>query len=105
MNLEIITKQVVVLSKEVGHFIKQEVSKLINSDIEEKGIHNLVTYVDKQSEKIIVKELHKLLPEAGFIAEEDDSLQKPVDLIGLSIHLMAQQISFMAYHHFLFRLV
>ncbi len=76
MNLEIITKQVVVLSKEVGHFIKQEVSKLINSDIEEKGIHNLVTYVDKQSEKIIVKELHKLLPEAGFIAEEDDSLQK-----------------------------
>lgn len=76
MNLEIITKQVVNLSKAAGHFIKNEVSKLKESDIEEKGIHNLVTYVDKESEKLIVKELGKILPEAGFIAEEDASLEK-----------------------------
>ncbi len=76
MNLELITKQVVNLSKAVGFFIKQEVDKLNSSDIEEKGIHNLVTYVDKESEKKLVKELSIILPEAGFIAEEDGSLPR-----------------------------
>jgi len=74
MNLETITKQVVDLTKDVGEFIKQEVNKLDKDDIEEKGIHNLVTYVDKQSEKKLVNALGKILPEAGFIAEEDDTL-------------------------------
>ena len=76
MNLDIITKQVVNLSKAVGKFIKQEAESLNSSDIEEKGIHNFVTYVDKQAEKIIVTELGKILPEAGFIAEEDSSLER-----------------------------
>ncbi len=76
MNLEIITKQVVNLSKAVGRFIKQEVAQLKNSDVEEKGMHNFVTYVDKQAEKTIVTELSKILPKAGFIAEEDGSLQR-----------------------------
>lgn len=76
MNLDLITKQVVNLSKAVGQFIKKEVDKLDKTDVEEKGIHNLVTYVDKESEKILVKELGKILPEAGFIAEEDSSLLK-----------------------------
>lgn len=76
MNLQIITHQVINLSKEVGKFIKTEAEKLKSSDIEEKGIHNLVTYVDKQAEKMLVRELSKILPEAGFIAEEDQSLPK-----------------------------
>ncbi len=76
MNLEITTKQVVNLSKAVGYFIRQEVDKLSSTDIEEKGIHNLVTYVDKESEKRLVKELSIILPEAGFIAEEDGSLPR-----------------------------
>jgi len=74
MNLEKITKQVVNLTKDVGVFIKQEVNNLNKEDIEEKGIHNLVTYVDKQSEKKLVNELEKILPKAGFIAEEDNTL-------------------------------
>jgi len=76
MNLELITKQVVNLTRGVGHFIKQEVTNLNKQDIEEKGVHNLVTYVDKQSEKQLVKELNVILPEAGFIAEEDASLER-----------------------------
>lgn len=76
MNLQIITHQVINLSKAVGKFIKTEAEKLRSSDIEEKGIHNLVTYVDKQAEKMLVRELSKILPEAGFIAEEDQSLPK-----------------------------
>ncbi len=76
MNLEIITKQVINLSKSVGVFIKQEVNQINKDDIEEKGIHNLVTYVDKQSEKLLINELRNILPEAGIIAEEDDTLEK-----------------------------
>lgn len=76
MNFELITKQVVNLSKAVGYFIKQEVDKLNKTDVEEKGIHNLVTYVDKESEKKLIKELAIILPEAGFIAEEEASLAK-----------------------------
>lgn len=76
MNLEIITNKVVELTKTVGCFIKQEVDKLDKNDIEEKGIHDLVTYVDKQSEKQLVNELGMILPEAGFIAEEDASLER-----------------------------
>lgn len=75
MELDIITKQVVNLSKAVGKTIKDESNKIKSSDIESKGIHDFVTYVDKQSEKIIVQELGKILPEAGFIAEEDSSLK------------------------------
>jgi len=76
MNLEEITKQVITLSKEVGVFIKGEANKLKTSQVEEKGVHNLVTYVDKQAEKSLVAGLQKLIPEAGFIAEEDQSLKK-----------------------------
>lgn len=43
------------------------------SMIENKGLHDLVSYVDKASEKQIIEELSKLLPESGFIAEEGTS--------------------------------
>lgn len=76
MNLNILTIQVVNLSRAVGQFIKQEAEKLSASDVIEKGEHDLVTYVDKESEKRIVDELREILPEAGFIAEEDQQLQK-----------------------------
>ena len=76
MNLEIITRQVVNLSKAVGQMIRDEVDKLDEHDVEYKGIHNLVTYVDKKSEAWLIAELKKILPEAGFIAEEDDKLAR-----------------------------
>ena len=43
------------------------------SMIENKGLHDLVSYVDRASEKQIIEELSKLLPESGFIAEEGTS--------------------------------
>ena len=76
MNLEIMTNQVANLTKAVGQIIHEEVNKLKESDVEYKGVHNLVTYVDKKAEKILVKELKKILPEAGFIAEEEEQLPK-----------------------------
>ncbi len=76
MNLELLTKQVTNIARVVGGFIKSEIKKVNTADIETKGLNNFVTYVDRKSEERIVKELGKLLPEAGFIAEENSNLQQ-----------------------------
>jgi myo-inositol-1(or 4)-monophosphatase len=70
MDLKKITEQVCELSDLTAKFIHEEVSKIKTSDIEVKGIHNFVTFVDKTSEERLVKGLSKILPGTGFIAEE-----------------------------------
>lgn len=70
MNLEQITQQVVEISKQAGDFIRQERKNFDPDKIEYKGLNDLVSYVDKGAEKMIVAGLEKVLPEAGFITEE-----------------------------------
>lgn len=55
---------------EAGAFIAQEHETFSPDDIEYKGEQNLVSYVDKGAEEIVVAGLRRLLPEAGFITEE-----------------------------------
>lgn len=76
MNLKLLTQQVISLSKAAGEMVYAEIGRFGKSDVEYKGPHDLVTYVDKKSESFIIGELKKLLPEAGFIAEEDGHLKK-----------------------------
>lgn len=76
MNFEQITKQVIEIGKQAGQLIKNEVSGFSESDVEYKGSHDLVSYVDKKSEAFLVDALKKILPEAGFIAEESPNLKK-----------------------------
>ena len=76
MEFERITKQVIEISKQAGQIIKNEVSGFSESDVEYKGSHDLVSYVDKKSETFLVNELKKVVPEAGFIAEESPELKK-----------------------------
>jgi myo-inositol-1(or 4)-monophosphatase len=70
MNLETLSKEVIQLAKEVGSFIREEAKNFRIDDIEYKGKSDLVSYVDKTAEERIVKRLVELLPEAGFITEE-----------------------------------
>jgi len=76
MNLKPITIEVAELAKDVGAYIKTQHNKISDSDVEHKGLHDLVTFVDKEAENRIVKGLTKMLPEAGFIAEENQALKK-----------------------------
>jgi myo-inositol-1(or 4)-monophosphatase len=76
INLETICQKVCELSKTTGAFILAERSKFSTTQIEIKGKNDFVSYVDKTSEKLIVEGLEKLLPEAGFIAEEGTSTKK-----------------------------
>ena|ERR1035437_10221346 len=61
------------IARTVGKFMAEERKSFDVSKIETKGLHDLVSYVDKESEKRIIEELSKLLPQSGFIAEEGTS--------------------------------
>ena len=76
MDLEKIYSQVKDLTLETGDYIRKEIKSFDKKDIEVKGLHNFVTYVDKHSEEKLVKFLAKILPQAGFIAEEGTSAKK-----------------------------
>ncbi len=52
-------------------FIRNERLSFNQSAVEYKGTNDLVSYVDKTAEKILVDKLVLLIPDAGFITEEN----------------------------------
>ncbi len=73
MNYQTLCNQTKEIAKKAGSFILNESKNFSASKIEYKGLNDMVSYVDKTAEKMIVEELAKILPEAGFIAEEGTS--------------------------------
>jgi myo-inositol-1(or 4)-monophosphatase len=63
-------------ARETGSFIKMESEKFDISRAISKGLHDFVSYVDQESEKMLVDKLSRILPEAGFLAEEGTSSKK-----------------------------
>ncbi len=61
------------VARSAGQFIANERAHFDLSKVENKGLHDLVSYVDKTSERQLVDALQNLLPEAGFIVEEGTS--------------------------------
>ncbi|MDX1627437.1 MAG: inositol monophosphatase family protein [Fulvivirga sp.] len=76
MDLSKILSQANKVVKEAGDFIKKESANFTIEDAELKGFNDLVSYVDKEAEKILVEGCGDILPEAGFIAEEGTSDKK-----------------------------
>ncbi len=64
-------KELLPLGDKVGEYMRNEIDKVLRSQIEEKDINSLVSYVDQTAEKMIVEKLATLIPEAGFITEEE----------------------------------
>ena len=73
MNYEALCKEVITVAKKAGAFILNESKQFSASKIEYKGLNDMVSYVDKTAEQMIVAQLSILLPESGFIAEEGTS--------------------------------
>ncbi|MFQ3214999.1 MAG: myo-inositol-1(or 4)-monophosphatase [Marivirga sp.] len=71
--LEEVQQRAIELIKVTGAFIREEAKYFSQSQVEHKGFNDLVSYVDKQAELKLVEGLLKILPEAGFIAEEGTS--------------------------------
>lgn len=70
MDLEKLCTASKSIIKQTGLYIKQEALSFSSEKVESKGMHDFVSFVDKTAEKQLVEALKKLLPEAGFIAEE-----------------------------------
>ena len=64
------------LCVDVSAFIRAQLNAVRQDDVETKDMNSLVSYVDKEAEKMIVAHLSKLLPEAGFITEENTVSQE-----------------------------
>jgi myo-inositol-1(or 4)-monophosphatase len=58
------------LCRETAQFIRREAATFDRGKVELKGVHDLVSYVDQETEKLLVTGLRRLLPTAGFITEE-----------------------------------
>ncbi len=70
MDTQQLMPKVLSLIGKVGGYIREEATKFDYHLVEEKGLHDLVSYVDKTAEEMLVTGLKQILPEAGFIAEE-----------------------------------
>ena len=69
-NIPQLTEQVKTLAVEVGCYILDQRKSFTEDSVERKSAHDYVSYVDKQAEKMIVERLQEILPEAGFVTEE-----------------------------------
>ncbi|MDE7073196.1 MAG: inositol monophosphatase [Bacteroidales bacterium] len=76
LNLRQIESRVIGLCRHTASFILEQSRKIGQDDIERKGLHDYVTYVDKTAEKRLVEGLEEILPQAGFIAEEGTATRR-----------------------------
>jgi myo-inositol-1(or 4)-monophosphatase len=79
MNLEKLIKPTIEIAKKAGAFIRKERQNFNLEKVENKGFNDLVSYVDKEAEKIIVSGLREIFPEAGYITEEGTVNQTQTD--------------------------
>lgn len=61
----------IIIVRKASEFIISQYGLLKNDAIETKSLNSLVSYVDKESEKILVDGLNKLIPESAFLTEEE----------------------------------
>ncbi len=69
-DLIALAAEVGVLARRAGAFLQQEAANFDLTRIEYKGHSDMVSYVDRETEQLLVAGLRELLPEAGFLTEE-----------------------------------
>jgi len=75
MNLPSITSAVEAIAKEAGAFLRTQQSTFSRERVSLKSLNALVSDVDENTERLIVERLSVLLPEAGFLTEEETTTQ------------------------------
>ncbi|MCX7862297.1 MAG: inositol monophosphatase [Bacteroidales bacterium] len=71
MNAEKLCLKSCEIIEQVAEFIIHEWNVFSWQDVETKGLHNFVTYIDKKSEEQLVNKLSNLLPNSTFLTEEE----------------------------------
>jgi len=73
--------QVKSTAEDTAVFIRDELYRVDKDQIITKELNSLVSYVDKTAEEMIVQRLSKVMPDAGFITEEDTEDRTDHDFI------------------------
>ena len=55
----------------VAEFMEGHFGAVVASDVEEKGQNSLVSFVDKEAERMLVEFCEQAIPDCGFITEEE----------------------------------
>lgn len=76
MDLEKIKDLLADTAQKAGRFIFQESERFNSRAIEYKDVNNVVSYVDKEAEKMIVERLAELDETIGFITEEETAFTR-----------------------------
>jgi len=71
INLSELCPQVAAIAKQTGGYLRDELGKVKTTDISDKSLNNLVSYVDQTAEAQLVAALQPLIPDAAFITEEN----------------------------------
>lgn len=66
-----ILKSAMPVIRSTSDFIASQLTQVSSEDIEEKELNSLVSYVDKEAEKLLVDGLSPIVPNSGFVTEED----------------------------------
>jgi len=69
-NLEALTLSLTETCKAAGKFLIEQFVNFDTRLVEYKGMNDVVSYVDKEAEKLLIKGLKDILPNAAFITEE-----------------------------------
>lgn len=79
MDYESICRQAITIVQEAGEYIRTQRAGFQSEMVESKGIHNFVSYVDKEAERLLVAGFTHILPESTFITEEETTTGKLSD--------------------------
>lgn len=80
-DLDALLHHTIDVAIKAGHFIEAQKKDFDFSKIEHKGQNDLVSFVDKKTELFLLEHLSRLLPEAGFIAEEGSGETKEINWV------------------------
>lgn len=81
MDYNEITFSVLNAAKKAGEFILNQRVGFSRDRVEQKGPQDFVSYVDKETEKMLVLILKELIPGCGFIVEEKSASHSGEDFI------------------------
>ena len=76
MEYRFLLQEALPVVEEAAAFIRSQAGKVNDEDVEIKARNSLVSYVEKGAEEILVKGLRSILPNAGFITEEETVAQQ-----------------------------
>ncbi|MFH1508648.1 MAG: inositol monophosphatase family protein [bacterium] len=65
-------KEAIQAARLAGEVLKNHFQSLSKNDVERKSKHEIVTVVDKEAEKVILKYLQEKFPEHNYISEESE---------------------------------